>query len=67
MAKTPISLKLDSELLARLDAEANHRGQTRTTFVERAIAEELKTHWTAVRRNADGTVEPMGFTRMVSS
>jgi predicted transcriptional regulator len=60
MAKTPISLKLDSELLHRLDEEASLRGQSRTTFIERAVEEALKTHWTAVMRHEDGSVTAIG-------
>jgi predicted transcriptional regulator len=63
MSKIPISLKLDSDLLIRLDNEANVRGQSRTTFIERAVEEALKTHWTAVMRNEDGSTSPLAATR----
>ena len=66
MSKTPISLKLDSDLLGRLDKEANVRGQSRTTFIERAVEEALQTQWTAVMRHEDGSVTPMGTTRRLA-
>jgi uncharacterized protein (DUF1778 family) len=59
MTKIPISLKLDADLLSRLDAEANVRGQSRTSFIERAVEDALKTRWTAVMRHEDGSVTPM--------
>jgi predicted transcriptional regulator len=67
MNKTPISIKLDSGLLSRLDAEAERRGQTRTRFVELAIEHELEVEWSAVRRNPDGSTSPMAMTRTWTS
>lgn len=41
MARRRIDLRLDEDLLARLDAEAERLGQTRTKFIERALESAL--------------------------
>lgn len=67
MPRVPISLKLEPDLLTRLDAEAAHRGQTRTTFIERAIEDALQVEVTAVRRNPDGSTTPLAWARSQSA
>jgi hypothetical protein len=37
MRRTAINLRLPADLLARVDAEAERLGQTRTKFIERAL------------------------------
>jgi hypothetical protein len=41
MARRRVDFRLDEELLARLDAEAERLGQTRTKYVERALESAL--------------------------
>jgi hypothetical protein len=41
MARRRVDLRLDEELLARLDARCEELGQTRTKFIERALEKAL--------------------------
>lgn len=57
MPKEPVSLRLQPELVAQIDAMADHRDLVRTTMIERTIEVALKarqracgqTHRTGVR------------------
>ena len=49
--KRTIQMKVEDDLLARIDAEAKARGQSRTVFVIRAVVREL-----AIQGASDGTV-----------
>lgn len=42
VGKRYVNLRLDEDLLAEIDAEAERRGQTRTMFVTRAVLAELR-------------------------
>lgn len=44
MPKTPISFKIDSELLERVDVIAGILGMTRTAYFERALEDRLRDH-----------------------
>jgi hypothetical protein len=39
--RKPVGFRIDEDLLARVDAEAEVRGQSRTVFVERALEAAL--------------------------
>jgi hypothetical protein len=41
MTRTRIDVRLPPDLLARVDAEAKKKGQTRTMFIERALESKL--------------------------
>lgn len=41
MTRRRVDLRLESDLIARVDAEADRLGQTRTKYVERALQQKL--------------------------
>jgi Arc/MetJ family transcription regulator len=58
MARRRVDLRLDEELLARVDARAEELGQTRTKFVERALEKALGETGSAGSAAAAGTSAP---------